>query len=70
MHYKSFFTLNANNIKKTWKEINKILNRKKIDHPNIHLTINGQLTYDKKKIANNFNQYFINVAYNLCKKIP
>ena len=70
MHYKSFFSENANNIKQTWNEINKILNRKRKSQQNINLSINGSITTDKSKIANNFNQYFINVADSLCKKIP
>ena len=32
IHYKSFFIKNANNIQKTWSEINKILNRKRKDN--------------------------------------
>ena len=70
MHYKSFFSENANNIKKTWNEINKILNRKRKTQQNFNLSINGSVTTDKTKIANNFNQYFINVADSLSKKIP
>ena len=70
MHYRSFFTDNSNNIKKTWNEINKILNRKRKTQLNLHLNINGTLTTDKTKISNTFNQYFVNVADNLSKKIP
>ena len=56
-------------LKKTWKEINQILNRKtKMEH-NFQLLINKILTQDKKKIANSFNHYFTNVADELSKKI-
>ena len=70
MHYKTFFIKNANDTKKTWNEINKILNRKKTTGKNFQLLLNGILTSDKKRIANNFNHYFVNVAENLSKQIP
>ena len=70
MHYKSFFIMNVNNIKKTWNEINKILNRKTNVQGSFQLNINGVTTSNNSKIANCFNKYFINVADNLCKKIP
>ena len=70
MHYKSFLIKNANNIQKTWSEINKILNRKRKEERNINLLLNDFITSDKKKIANSFNLYFTNVADNLYKNIP
>ena len=47
-----------------------MLNRKTKDQLNYQLIINGLSSSDKKKIANKFNHYFVNVADSLCKKIP
>ena len=57
-------------MKKTWRQVNKILHRNKVNTQPSQLLIDGSLTSDKKKIANAFNLYFTNVASNLNKKIP
>ena len=69
-HYKQFFAKNINDIKKTWKEVNNILNRNKKHNQNIQLQINRTLTSDNKYIGNSFNHYFTNIADSLSKKIP
>ena len=66
-YYKKYFIDNANNIKKTWKQINIILHRKKSSQKNIQLSINGSLTSDEKTVANAFNKYFTNVGNDLSK---
>ena len=68
-HYKAFFTENANNIRKTWKQLNNILNRHKKNQQIPQLSINGTLISDKIVIANKFNSYFTNVAFELNKNI-
>ena len=67
-YYKDYFTRNVNNSKKTWKGINHLLNRGKLKQKAIFLNDNG-LTTNQRKVANIFNQYFINVAENLRNKI-
>ena len=67
--YKAFFTENANNIRKTWKQLNNILNKHKNQQIS-QLCINGTLISDQKVIANKFNSYFTNVAFELNKNIP
>ena len=69
-HYKAFFTENANNIRKTWKQLNNILNGHKKNQQISQLSINGTLISDQKVIANKFNSYFTNVAFELNKNIP
>ena len=69
-YYKIFFSENANNIKKTWKQLNNILNKHKKNQQISQLSINGTLISDQKIIANKFNSYFTNVAYELNKNIP
>ena len=69
-YYKIFFSENANNIKKTWKQLNNIPNKHKKNQQISQLSINGTLISDQKVIANKFNSYFTNVAYELNKNIP
>ena len=58
-YYKAFFTENANNIRKTWKQLNNILNKN-----------NKNQQISQLSIANKFNSYFTNVAFELNKNIP
>ena len=69
MYYKQYFEKHIRNSKRTWSQINKILNRKSVTSKNTLLNVNGQLIDDNKKIANTFNRYFVNVAENLSKQI-
>ena len=69
--YKSYFEKNMNNAKKSWSGINSILHRKnKQKNSDIFLNANGKLVTDQKIVSKLFNNYFINVADNLAKKIP
>lgn len=67
-YYREYFNSNSKNIKETWKGINKLLNKHKSTKKKIFLDDNGIIT-DSKMVANKFNQYFINVADKLSKKI-
>ena len=59
------------NGKATWKVINEVLHRKKSDDQSrIVLEKDGILLEDDVQIANEFNDYYINVAVNLAKTIP
>ena len=70
-YYQRFFAENSFNIKKTWAGINSILNRKgKQKSTDIYLNINDSMLTDQKLVANKFNNYFVNVAGKLAKKIP
>ena len=64
-YYKAFFTENANNIRKTWKQLNNILNKHNKNQQISQLSINGTLISDHK-----FNSYFTNVAFELNKNLP
>ena len=66
--YHKFFNDNSNNTKNIWRGINQLLNRKKSKQGNIFLEENGLIT-DPLKVANKFNEYFINIADKLCSKI-
>ena len=68
---KEYFIKHANNLKKTWKGINNLLNRQgKCNVSDIFLNINGKLVTDQKIVVDKMNNYFINVADSLAQKIP
>ena len=48
-YHKEYFIKHANNLKKTWKGINNLLNRQgKFKAPDIFRNINGKLVTDQK----------------------
>ena len=70
-YHKEYFIKHANNLKRTWKGINNLLNRQgKLKNSDIFLNIDGKLITDQKMVVDKMNHYFINVADNLAKKIP
>ena len=68
--YNEQITNQKNNIKATWKLLNKVIrgtsNTDKLPEMFIE---NGREIRDKKGIANGFNSFFINVGPNLAKQI-
>jgi hypothetical protein len=59
------------NSKMMWNTLNELLNKpKKIPLPKMFVERNSSnIIDDPKTIANNFNEYFINVGPNLANKI-
>ena len=48
-----------------------IINRnKKSNSPPEYFEYNGEHITDKEKIANGFNDFYVNVGPNLCKSLP
>ena len=71
LYYNKYFNEHMNNSKKSWTGINTILCReKKAKISDIFLNSNGKLFTDQKTVSKMFNNYYINVAGNLDKKIP
>ena len=68
-HYQDYFNKNSTNSKKIWVGINRLLNRGKKKQGSIFLEENGLIS-DPLKVANKFNDYYLNVADKLCEKIP
>ena len=70
-YYKSKFQESQGNIRQTWKLINEITNKNK---PSSELPDNfmkdDNIITDPNEIANNFNDYFVNVGPKLADKIP
>ena len=61
----------GNDIKSTWNTINELLGRVKSKSrlPVSFLNNNNEEVCDSKLIANDFNDYFVNIGPNLAKKI-
>ena len=71
-YFHNYFNVNSNNMKLLWTGIKSIISLKN-SHVNIINKIkdeNGNLTTDSSKMANIFNDFFVNVADNITKKIP
>ena len=70
LYYNEQITNQRNNIKGTWKILNKVIrgspSTDKI--PEIFINNNSEIS-DKKEIANGFNNFFVNVGPNLAREI-
>ena len=70
-HYKSYFEEQKTNMKKTWEGIRKIVNVKKPTNFSVsQLNVKGKIIDDPVAIANNFNNFFVNVGPETEKKYP
>ena len=70
-HYEAYFDEMNNNIKKTWEGIRKIVNVKTSTKFTIsHLNVNGKIVDQPIDIANNFNNFFVNVGPQTEKAVP
>ena len=67
-HYQNFFSQNFRNSRQIWIGINTLLNRHKKQHNTIFLEDNGFIS-DPAKVANKFNDFFLNIAEKLSAKI-
>ena len=67
-HYQKFFLENFKNSKQIWIGINTPLNRHKKQQNTIYLEENGFIS-DPTKVANKFNDFFLNIAEKLSAKI-
>ena len=67
-HFKAYFRKFKNNSKKVWIGINKILNKNVFKSQNIVLSYKGKIISNQKTVADEFNNFFINVGPNQSKK--
>mgnify|MGYP001553100430 CR=1 FL=1 len=70
MHYEHLIATNQNNIKKTWDIIKEVIGNRKRTHAIDEMKINEHICNDKQKIADSFNDYFINIGPDLANNIP
>ena len=69
-YYNNEFSKYHNDIKKTWKTINSILNRdRKTSNFPSYIKFEGKKIIDNQEIVNSFNNYFANVGKNLASRI-
>ena len=69
MYYKNYFKQFNTNIKKTWSGIRTLLSNKKTAQTSINLQVDGEIITDQKRVANKFNEYFINIGPSLSNQI-
>lgn len=68
-YWSNRFLAARNNIKQTWHLINNAINSKTYPKLPDSFDINGQVTTDASKIADEFNMFFVNVGKNLASQI-
>ena len=69
IYYHRLFNIHRNNIKKTWSIITDTLNHKQKSDISKEFIINNRVTTDSYEIANQFNNYFINIGKSLSDEI-
>ena len=69
-HYQQLLSDNKSNLKKSWQILKEVINKKKSTSLCSKFTVNNNVTTDKVKIADGFNNFFINIGPTLAKKIP
>ena len=70
-HYDKEFSATKDNVKGTWKLLNKILKNKNMEQiPGIFVDESNKNIVGSQNIADSFNEYFANVGNNLAKQIP
>jgi hypothetical protein len=68
LHYKEIITKSRNKIKTTWKIISKETNKSTIEDTIQSLRINDQVIFNQSIIANELNDYFLNIAGSISNK--
>ena len=68
-YFRQTFKKLSNNLKETWKNINKQLGKVKSSACS-SISINNNLVNDFLQITNYFDDYFVNVANNLVSDLP
>ena len=69
-HYDKLINENKQNLRKSWKILKEIINKKKGSARYSKFIVNNSITTDKHKIAEGFNNFYINVGPDLAKDIP
>ncbi|MFZ2540057.1 MAG: reverse transcriptase family protein [Oscillospiraceae bacterium] len=69
-YYSSKILESKDNLSKTWKVLNSLINKKQVRRKIGPIEVNGVVIENQEAIANNFNNYFANVGSNLAKQIP
>ena len=69
-YYNKKLQLYKNDVKNTWKLLNEAINRKMKENNFVSYSkCNDNEIYDKREIANGFNDFFVNIGPELAKNI-
>jgi hypothetical protein len=68
-YYNELFNDKKTDMKQKWSVIKSIINKKKSSVTPTVIKINNKEIHDKSRIANSFNNFFINIGKDLAKKI-
>ena len=69
-YYQDMLLENKSNLKKSWKILKGIINKRKYRSAVQEFDSNGTIIEDGEQIANKFNKFFVNVGSNLSRAIP
>ena len=70
IYFNKLIEENKSDIKKTWSILNTALGRKRMSTPPSEMKFGNEMINDKRKIANYFNNFFINSVAQISKNIP
>ena len=71
MHYQNYFETNKLNLRKTWEGIREVINIRKKKEQRINtLNCDNGIINEDRKISEQFNKHFCNVAKTIEKEIP
>ena len=68
-HYNQLYSKSNNDMKKTWKEINKIIHKNKTRDTILCVTTEKGVESNPYKIANKFNDFYTTISTKLVTKI-
>ena len=69
-YFSEKITQSQGDLKKTWKTINQVINKKSNTTVVPNLTVEGQTIWGNKAIASSMNEYFCSIGNKLSEKIP
>ena len=70
LYYSNTISQLKDNMSKTWKVINTMINKSKPKKDICQIDVNGTVVTDANAIADKFNNYFTNVSADLAENIP
>ena len=71
MHYQKYFATNKLNLRKTWEGIREVINIRKEKGQTINtLNSDNGIINEDRKISEQFNKHFCNIAKTIEKEIP
>ena len=69
MYYSEFISKNISNPKKMWEIINSAISTKSVISPLTKINIENSVIEDSSKIADCFNQFFVEVGHSIANNV-